>query len=77
MISPNSNPISNMVGVRFRPSDKLQYFDSAGLELDAGDMVLVDTPDGVREGVIAIAPGQVMYSDLRGPMDAVVQRADG
>ena len=77
MISPKSNPRSNMVGVRFRPSDNVQYFDGAGLELDAGDMVMVDTPAGVREGVIAIAPGQVMYSDLRGPMDTVVQRADG
>ena len=66
-----------MVGVRFRPSDKLQYFDSAGIDLTAGDRVLVETSEGVREGVVAIAPGQVMYSDLRGPMDAVVQKADG
>ena len=72
-----TSPISNMVGVRFRPSDKLQYFDSAGIDLTAGDRVLVETSDGVREGVVAIAPGQVMYSDLRGPMDAVVQKADG
>ena len=67
--------MSNMVGVRFRPSDKMQYFDSSGIELEAGDRVLVQTPEGVREGVIAIAPGQVVFSDLRGPMDAVIQKA--
>ena len=65
-----------MVGVRFRPSDKMQYFDSAGIELKVGDRVLVETPEGVREGVIAIAPGQVVFSDLRGPLEAVVQKAD-
>lgn len=65
-----------MVGVRFRPSDKLQYFDSSGIDLKAGDRVLVQTPEGVREGVIAIAPGQVVFSELRGPMDAVVQKAE-
>jgi len=68
--------MSNMVGVRFRPSDKMQYFDSSGIELEAGDRVLVQTPEGVREGVIAIAPGQVVFSDLRGPMEAVIQKAD-
>lgn len=71
-----SSSMSNMVGVRFRPSDKMQYFDSSGIELEAGDRVLVQTPEGVREGVIAIAPGHVVFSDLRGPMDAVIQRAD-
>ncbi len=68
--------MSNMVGIRFRLSDKMQYFDSSGIELEAGDRVLVQTPEGVREGVIAIAPGQVVFSDLRGPMDAVIQKAD-
>lgn len=71
-----SSSILNMVGVRFHPSDKMQYFDSSGIELEAGDRVLVQTPEGVREGVIAIAPGQVVFSDLRGPMDAVIQKAD-
>ncbi len=71
-----SSSMSNMVGIRFRLSDKMQYFDSSGIELEAGDRVLVQTPEGVREGVIAIAPGQVVFSELRGPMDAVIQKAD-
>lgn len=69
-------PLSHLVGVRFRPSDKVQYFDGSGIGLGAGDRVLVQTPEGVREGVIAIAPGQVVFSDLRGPLDIVVQKAD-
>ena len=77
MSMPASTSLSNMVDVRFRPSDKMQYFDSSGIKLDAGDRVLVQTAEGVREGVVAIAPGQVVFSDLRGPMDAVVQKADG
>ena len=76
MSNSTSIPLTSMVGVRFRPSDKVQYFDSSGIDLQSGDRVLVQAPEGVREGVIAIAPGQVIFSDLRGPMDVVVQKAD-
>ncbi len=75
MSNPNTN-IADIVGIRFRPSDKMQYFDCAGIDLAVADRVLVETAEGVREGVIAIAPGQVAFSDLRGPMYSVVQKAD-
>ena len=66
----------DLVGIRFRPSDKVQYFSSNNLELSVGDKVLAETDEGPREGVVVIAADQVLYSDLRGPMNSVLRKAD-
>ena len=63
-----------LTGVRFTPSGKLQYFDAAGIALAAGDRALVETDDGECVGIVAIAPGQVAQSDLRGPLNRVIRR---
>ena len=67
--------ISHIVGVRFGPAGRLHYFDATGFELSTGDAVVVETEDGQRDGQVAIAPGQVLYSDLRGPMFRVVRKS--
>ena len=65
-----------LAGVQFKPSDRVQYFDANGIDLAVGERVVVETWDGVeREGVVVIAPEQVLRSDLRGPMDAVLRKA--
>ena len=62
------------VGVRFQTAGRVHYCDPLGLELSVGDRVSVDTDEGEREGEVVIAPGQVIHSDLRGPMDAVLRK---
>ena len=64
--------MAEVVGVRFARAGKVEYFDPSGLELSAGDKVLVETQDGPREGRVVIAPAQVVHSDLRGPLDPVL-----
>lgn len=64
-----------IIGVRFQPSDPLRYFDADGLRLAPGDRVVVETDSGEREGVVAIAPGQALRSDLRGPLNRALRRA--
>ena len=66
----------DIVGVRLNSVGPLQYFDSGSLNLAVGDRVLVETDAGPREGLVAIAPGQVFYSDLRGPLDTVFHLID-
>ncbi len=61
-----------VVGVRFARAGKVEYFDPSGLELSAGDKVLVETQDGPKEGRVVIAPAQVVHSDLRGPFEPVL-----
>ena len=66
--------ISHIVGVRFGPAGRLHYFDATGFDLSTGDAVVVETDDGPRDGRVAVSPGQVLYSDLRGPMFRVLRK---
>lgn len=65
-----------LTGVQFKPSDKVQFFNAGELKLVAGERVVVETWDGEREAVVAIAPDQVVHSDLRGELDRVVRKAE-
>ena len=64
-----------LAGVQIVPSDKVQYFDANGIALAVGERVIVETWDGEREGVVVIAPEQVLRSDLRGPLNPVLRKA--
>ena len=64
-----------LTGVQIRPSDKVQYFDANDLSLVVGERVIVETWDGDQEGVVVIAPEQVLRSDLRGPLNPVLRKA--
>lgn len=61
-----------VVGIRFGNSGRVHYFDSVDLDLSVDDRVIVETDEGRREGRVAIAPRQVLHSDLRGPLDPVL-----
>ncbi len=65
-----------LVGVRFSPLERVQYFDSDKLDLAVGDRVVVETDEGPQEAVVVIAPDQVIYSDLRGPLSPVLRKAE-
>jgi cell fate regulator YaaT (PSP1 superfamily) len=56
--------------------EQIGFFDAGGIELAVGDKVLVETDAGPKEGRVAIAPDQVAYSGLRGPMLSVLHRID-
>lgn len=66
--------IMHLVGVRFRASGPVRYFDPGDAELNVGDRVMVITPNGEKEGCVIIAPQQVLYSELRGPLNPVVRK---
>ena len=65
-----------LTGVQFKPSDKVQFFDAGELRLVVGERVVVETRDGEREGVVAIAPDQALRSDLRGELNRVVRKVE-
>ena len=77
MMSNPGRPAVNIVGVRFRPAGLVRYFDPGDEDLTVGDRVLVESDDGPREAVVAIAPAQVLYSDLRGELAPVLGKVDG
>ena len=67
---------SHVVGVRFKPTGAVYYCDPGKLDLSVGDLVIVESECGSKEASVVIAPEQVMYSDLRGPLDLAVQKLD-
>lgn len=50
--------MADIVGVRFRKAGKVYHFDPAGLELDTGDFVIVDTVRGQEMGQVVIKIAQ-------------------
>ena len=68
--------MTDIVGVRFERAGEVHYCDPSGLDLSVGDRVAVSTDEGEREGRVAIAPGQVIHSEIRGPMDPVLRKLD-
>ena len=69
-------PDEAIVGVRFRPHGRVHYFDAAEVVMSVGDTVLVETECGSRQGRVAIAPGQVLHSDLRGSLGRILGKVD-
>ncbi len=63
---------ANVVGIRFRPLEPVQYFSPGDEDLAVGDWVLVETGGRPMEGLVAIAPAQVLYSEVRGPLEPVL-----
>lgn len=66
--------MADIVGIRFRRSGRVHYCDPVDLDLAVGDKVTVETDDGPREGRVVIESGQVLYTDLRGPLDRVLSK---
>lgn len=69
-------PATSVVGVRLSPFGTVLYFDPRDEALMPGDRVTVDTDDGVREGVVAIGPGQLLYSEVPGPLAPIIGRVE-
>ena len=42
-----------VVGVRFKDTGKTYYFDPQGIDVKAGDVVIVETARGIENGMAA------------------------
>ena len=67
--------MSEIVGVRFKRAGKVYYFNPAGIELAVNDHVVVETAQGLEMGQVAIAPKQVLASDVKEPLKPVLRKA--
>lgn len=48
-----------IIGVRFRKSGKVYYFDPLDLDIKKNDHVIVETARGVEYGTVVLAPKEV------------------
>lgn len=64
-----------VIGVRFRKAGKIYFFDPAGLEVEQGNNVIVETARGVEYGAVVIGPRDVEESKIIQPLKAVIRIA--
>lgn len=67
--------MTEVVGVRFKGTGKVYYFDPSGIELKSGDSVVVETVRGLELGQVVKAPFQVADDEVTQPLKPVVRRA--
>jgi cell fate regulator YaaT (PSP1 superfamily) len=68
--------MAEIAGIRFKRAGKVYYFDSAGIDLDVSDYVVVETTHGLQLGYVVIAPKQVLASEISTPLKPIVRKAE-
>lgn len=73
----NNTPEQNVevVDIQFRPGQKIYYFDPAGLTLQAGDHVIIDTARGAEYGTCAGGNHTIAQKDVVAPLRKVLRKA--
>ena len=56
--------MDSVAGVRFRNAGKIFYFHAAGMRLDVGEYVVVETARGPEIARVVISPDQVVVNEL-------------
>ncbi len=64
-----------VIGVRFRKAGKIYFFDPTGLNIQAGDNVIVETARGIEYGKVVIGCREVEDDKVIQPLKAVIRVA--
>ena len=64
-----------IVGVRFRKAGKIYYFDPAGMEIETGKHVIVETARGIEFGTVMIPPREMEEDGVVQPLKPVIRIA--
>lgn len=64
-----------VIGVRFKETGKIYYFDPNGLSLKKGDRVIVETARGIECGEIALANKMVEEEAIVSPLKKLIRIA--
>jgi len=67
--------IADVVGVRFKRTGKIYYFDPSGIEIKVGDCIVVETARGLELGEVVIAPEKIPAGEVNKPLKSVVRQA--
>ena len=65
----------SIIGVRFKPTGKIYYFDPQGIEADRGDYVVVETSRGIEYGQVMHGVKEVEDSVITKPLKGVLRIA--
>ena len=64
-----------IIGVRFRETGRVYYFNPGGLDIKKGDRVVVETARGVECGEVAQEPTNLPEDELKHPLKEVMRLA--
>ena len=64
-----------VIGVRFRRTGKIYYFDPAGIDIEAGQHVIVETARGVEYGNVVLGVREVEDDKVVQPLKPVIRVA--
>lgn len=64
-----------IVGVRFRKAGKIYYIDPAGMEIETGTHVIVETARGIEFGTVMIPPREMEEDGVVQPLKPVIRIA--
>ncbi len=64
-----------VIGVRFRKAGKIYFFDPTGLNIQAGDNVIVETARGIEYGKVVIGCREIEDDKVIQPLKAVIRVA--
>lgn len=67
--------MTTIIGVRFRKTGKIFYFDPTGYEVKKGDKVIVETVRGVEYGTVALAPKELEDDKIQQPLKPLIRIA--
>lgn len=62
-----------VVGVRFKKAGKVYYFDPGDIDLEQGNLVVVETARGIECGEIVVGPKQVSVDEIVQPLKRVIR----
>ena len=65
-----------VVDIQFRPGQKVYFFDPNGLQLNAGDHVIIDTARGPEYGTVTAGNHQIRGAEVVAPLRSVLRVAN-
>ena len=72
---PDAEATVEVVDIQFRPGQKVYFFDPNGLQLQAGDHVIIDTARGPEYGTCTGGNHQIRQKDVVSPLRCVLRVA--
>lgn len=74
-MAQESDTPRRIAGVRFRQASRVFYFDAKDIELEVGQQIVVQTPQGSTLARVVIAPQQVVAAEISEPLNPVLRIA--
>jgi len=65
-----------VIGIRFKQAGPIYYFAPTDIEVEVGDLVVVDTNRGPAMGKVVIGQKQVQDRELAEPLKPVIRKAE-